>query len=323
MSSDWSTEEGFDETLAVFTEATTPSEPRTTPAVASAAGTDEETVRHHLEELVDDGELQSKQVGSRRVWWRPSKAAERPRAEDTAYFDKLLSQSADYVLIVDETGRVKYSSAPVETMLGRQPENLVGANSFSFIHPDDLTAVQTAFTELMTEPGDDIVVEFRAKHADGSWRWVEVTGVDKRSDPAINGALLNVRDITSRKEREEEIRETTRRLQAVLDTIESAVFMKDADGHYLMMNQTCRELLGVSAETDVPTLSDEDMFDPEIASAVRADDKRVFSEGSTIAVEEEIPVADGLRTHLTRKTPMFDETGESYALCAVSTDITK
>lgn len=324
MSSDWSAGEGFDETLAVFTEATVPSEPRTTAEVVSAVDTDEKIVRDHLRRLVDEEELRSKTLETgTRLWWRPASAVDGSFSSNTTYFDKILSHSPDYVLIVDEAGEVKYNSPPVEAVLGRKPEDLVGIDSFSNVHPEDRAAAKNAYFELLADAADEMTVEFRAKHADGSWRWVEVTGVDKRSDPVINGALLNVRDITARKQREKEIRETTRRLQAVLDTIESAVFMKDTEGHYLLMNQTCRELFDVSAETDISTLTDEELFDPETAAAVRADDKRVFSEGSTIAVEEEIPVADGVRTHLTRKTPMFDETGESDALCGVSTDITE
>ena len=324
MSSDWSAEEDTMPTLAVFTAAETPSEPRTTAEVASTLDADEETVRHRLSKLVDNGELRSKTLDSgRRLWWRPVSAVDRSLEDDTTYFDRILSHSPDYVLIVDETGQVKYNSPPVETILGREPEDLVGIDSFSNIHPDDRAAAEAAYTELLSGSVEEMVVEFRAKHADGSWRWVEVTGVDKRDDPVIDGALLNVRDVTTRKKQEQELRETTRRLQAVLDTIESAVFMKRADGHYLLMNQACRGLFGVSPEATASELTDRVLFDSETAASFRADDRRVFDRESTIAIEEEIPVGDDVRTHLTRKTPMVDDAGESYALCAVSTDITE
>jgi PAS domain S-box-containing protein len=324
MSSDRSVEDDYVPTLAVFTAAETPSEPRTTADVAATLDADEETVRRHLLKLVETGELRSKTLDSgQRLWWRPASAVDRSLQDDTTYLDRILSHSADYVLIVDETGRVKYNSPPVETMLGRQPEDVVGIDSFSNVHPDDRATAKESFATLLSQSVDETTVEFRAKHADGSWRWLEVTGVDKRDDPVIDGALLNVRDVTTRKQQEQELRETTRRLQAVLDTIESAVFMKDADGHYLLMNQTCRELFDISPEATTSELTDEDIFDSETAAAFRADDRRVFSRESTVAVEEEIPVGDDVRTHLTRKTPMVGDDGESYGLCAVSTDITE
>ncbi|MFD1640583.1 PAS domain S-box protein [Halohasta litorea] len=324
MSSDWSVEADYAPTLAVFTAAERPSEPRTIAEISAVLDVDEETVRRHLSGLVEAGELRSKTLDSgQRLWWRPASAVDRSLQDETTYLDRILSYSADYVLIVDETGRVKYNSPPVETMLGHQPEDVVGIDSFANVHPDDRATAEESFAKLLGEPADELTVEFRAKHADGSWRWVEVTGVDKRDDPVIDGALLNVRDVTTRKEQERELRETTRRLQAVLDTIESAVFMKDADGRYLLMNQTCRDMFGIPPEVPVSELTDEELFDAETAAAFRADDRRVFSRESTVAVEEEIPVGDDLRTHLTRKTPMVDDDGESYALCAVATDITE
>ena len=326
MPSDRSVDEEYESTLAVFTAAKRPSEPRTAAEVAAVVEADigEEAVRRQLRRLVGEGELRSKELDSAgRIWWRPASVVDRSLEDNTTYFDKILSHSADYVLIVDESGRANYNSPPVETMLGREPEDLVGIDSFSNIHPDDRAAAEAAYTELLSGSVEEMVVEFRAKHADGSWQWVEVTGVDKRDDPVIDGALLNVRDVTTRKEQEQELRETTRRLQAVLDTIESAVFMKDTDGRYLLMNQTCRELFGVAPEASVSELTDEDLFDAETAAALRADDRQVFSRESTVAAEEEIPVGDGVRTHLTRKTPMVDDSGASYALCAVSTDITE
>lgn len=324
MSPDRSVADEYEPTLAVFVAAQRPSEPRTTAEVVDAVDVDEETVRRQLQRLADEGELRCKELDSTgRLWWRPVSAVDRSLDDNTTYFDKILSHSADYVLIVDETGRVKYNSSPVETMLGRQPEDLVGIDSFSNVHPEDRSTAKASFAKLLSQPVDETVVEFRAQHADGSWRWVEVTGVDMRDDPVIDGALLNVRDVTTRKLQEQELQETTRRLQAVLDTIESAVYMKDTDGHYLLMNQACRELLGIPAEASVSEFTDEDLFDTETAARLRADDRRVFSQESTLAVEEEIPVGDGVRTHLTRKTPMVDESGECYALCAVSTDITE
>ena len=326
MSSDQSFDK-HDELLAVFTDSPTPSEPRTTAEIAATVTDDRETVRSQLQALADAEELRTKSVGeTSRIWWRPQAelaALSSSSNETSRYFETLLSESADYVLIVDEDGIVKYNSPLVEAVLGWRPEDLIGTNSFSYIHPEDLPAAREAFTELMSGAKDEIAVEFRAKHADGSWRWLEVTAVDRRSDPLIDGALLNVRDVDSPGQQQDEITDTSRQLQAVLDAIESAVYMKDTDGTYLLMNETCRELFGVSADEDVSGLTDEALFDAETAAEMRADDSRVFDEETTITVEEEIPGSSGVRNYLTRKTPLFDESGESYALCGVSTDITK
>ena len=38
--------------------------------------------------------------------------------------------------------------------------------------------------------------EFRVKHADGSWRWIEAVGKNLLDDPAVGGVVVNYRDIT-------------------------------------------------------------------------------------------------------------------------------
>ena len=48
--------------------------------------------------------------------------------------------------------------------------------------------------------------EFRIKHADGSWRWIEAVGKNLLDDPAVGGVVVNYRDITTRKELEDELR---------------------------------------------------------------------------------------------------------------------
>ena len=121
---------------------------------------------------------------------------------------------------------------------------------------------------------------------------------------------------------EQELRETSKQLRAVLDTVSAAVFMKDAEGRYMLMNQNCREMLGVE-DDDVPGILDRDIFPDEVADELRDKDRKVLEEGKTVEFEEEIPTSEGERILLTLKSPIFDEDGEPYAVCCVSADITE
>jgi PAS domain S-box-containing protein len=130
------------------------------------------------------------------------------------------------------------------------------------------------------------------------------------------------RDITDQKEQEEKLQRTTRQFKTVLETMSAAVFLKDTDGRYLLMNQACRELLGVG-DGEVTGLTDEDLFPPAVAAEARADDQRVVESGEVIEIEETVPTGSGTRSRLTRKSPVYDDDGEITALCGVSTDITE
>jgi len=133
----------------------------------------------------------------------------------------------------------------------------------------------------------------------------------------------NARDITERKERERKLREKRTQLQALLDTVSAAIFMKNTEGEYLFVNQRCREVLGVGKNENIEGMTDYDLFTDEVAEDFLADDRRVFEEEETVEVKEEVPTEEGTRTHLTLKSPVYDDEGQLYGFCAVSTDISE
>ncbi len=130
------------------------------------------------------------------------------------------------------------------------------------------------------------------------------------------------RDITGEKERRQKLQRLDRQFETVLETMSAAVFLKDADGQYLLMNQACQELLGVE-DRDIVGLTDEDLFPPEVAKKAITDDQQVIENGETIELEEEVPTAAGNTVRLTRKSPVYDDNGEITGICGVSTDITE
>lgn len=104
--------------------------------------------------------------------------------------------------------------------------------------------------------------------------------------------------------------------------MDAAVFLKEPDGRYLLMNEACRDILGVDPDADVTEIGDEDLFPSELVEQYRADDRRVVETETTIEIEEPVPTTDGDRIHLTRKSPVYDQDGTVTAICGVSTDIT-
>jgi len=188
----------------------------------------------------------------------------------------------------------------------------------SYVHPDDREFVEENWqAALEGEPYD---IEHRVV-VDGETKWVreqaEITFED--GDPIH--AVGVVQDLTDRTERQRRLRETNHRLQAVIDTVDAAIFMKDADGTYQLLNDTAREILGLDEDADVTGLTTADLFPQATAREFRADDRHVLETGEPIRKEEPVPHSDGVHVHLTIKSPIFDADGEPSGICAVSTDI--
>ena len=130
------------------------------------------------------------------------------------------------------------------------------------------------------------------------------------------------RDITEQKEQQEALQHRNDLYETVCETMSAAVFLKDTDGQYQLMNKAGQELFDISNQ-EIIGLTDEDLFPSEVAQEARKDDQQVIESGDMIEIEEEIPTATGNTVRLTRKSPAYDASGEIIGVCGVSTDITE
>lgn len=144
------------------------------------------------------------------------------------------------------------------------------------------------------------------------------TGTDQYS------VLANrIEKAVEKRRQEQQAAKLRHRFAVVLETMKAAVFLKKPDGRYLLMNDACRELLGVDPDRDVTKLTDEDLFEPARIEEYRADDQHVVTTEETIESEEPVSTPDGEQLCLTRKSPVYDQDGTIAAICGVSTPISE
>ncbi len=113
-----------------------------------------------------------------------------------------------------------------------------------------------------------------------------------------------------------------RALRAILDNTPAAIFLKDPDGRYLLVNRAFERLHGRPAEDLVGRL-DREVLPVDVAERMRVDDLRVMSERHPIELQEEVRHGEQTRTFLSLKFPLIDERDdELYGVGGVATDIT-
>jgi PAS domain S-box-containing protein len=135
------------------------------------------------------------------------RVAEEALRANESRFRSLIQNSSDIITLLTADGTIQYVSPPVERILGHLSEAVVGQNIFSYIHPDDLPRVRTRFNEIVRCPGiDDTPTEFRICSASGTWLWLESVSNNLLDDPNVQGVVVNARDISQRKQVEEELR---------------------------------------------------------------------------------------------------------------------
>lgn len=252
---------------------------------------------------------------------------ERRRAEDALkaseeLFRSLVQNSSDLILILDAEGIIRYESPAVETILGFGRGERIGINALDLIHPEDRERLRDVFSRYVTNPGLNPPVEYRVENAQGAFRNFEAIGNNLLHDPAIQGIVVNTRDVTERKRAEEERRKSQEQLQAILDNSTAVIYLKDTDGRYLLTNRRHEELFDVISESLVGK-TDHDMFPKDTADKFRANDLEVLRSGVPLEIEETVPQDDGMHTYVSVKVPLRGSDGVPYAICGISTDITE
>ena len=141
-----------------------------------------------------------------------------------AHFRSLTEKSSDIVTVMGADGTIGYESPSIERYLGYKPAELVGRKVFDLIHPEDLGRVVRAIASAIETPGSMLVLDYRFKHKEGPWRYLEAVGRNLLADPLVAGIVINSRDVTRRKRAETELEKYRQRLEQLVQerTVELA-----------------------------------------------------------------------------------------------------
>jgi PAS domain S-box-containing protein len=129
----------------------------------------------------------------------------RQLAEREQLFQLITENAADMIAVIDRNGKRLYNSPSYLTILGYGPEELALTSSADQIHPDDRARVLEAAAKARST-GRGERLEYRIRHKDGSWRFLESTSSAIRSPKGESDGLVIVsRDVTDRKCAEERL----------------------------------------------------------------------------------------------------------------------
>jgi two-component system cell cycle sensor histidine kinase/response regulator CckA len=129
------------------------------------------------------------------------------------YFRALTENTLDILTILTGEGVYLYNSPSLKRVLGYEPRELAGHSAFPFVHPDDLKQAEDAFHQAIENPDRTVQLEFRFRHQDGSWRYLEAIGQSHLGDSEIAGVVINCRDVTDRKLAERDLQDLEEQLR--------------------------------------------------------------------------------------------------------------
>ncbi|MDQ3766681.1 MAG: PAS domain S-box protein, partial [Actinomycetota bacterium] len=156
-------------------------------------------------------------------------------------------------------------------------------------------------------------------HRDGQPLDVSLTMSLLRDKGVIIGGSMTARNETQRKAAQRERDAHNAMLKAVIANSQSAVYVKDLDGRYILANESFERAFGVHEED---LLGKTDLYRiPTSRPCGRANDLR--AQKGAYQLDEWSDAADGRHFYESVKFPLYDAQGRLYATCGISLDVTE
>ncbi len=220
-------------------------------------------------------------------------------------YRNLAENGHDLVCQTGPTGRYLYASPNHLPILGHACEELIGQSFFKNVHPDDLISVNRHYVlGLITHQPAHL--QFRFRHKNGEWRWLETTGQPIFGRGGRWRATLILRDVTRQRIAEEQLRQAHEFRDGLLACTTNAVAVVDLEGRLTLVNPRLRDLTGYT---------DEDLRDQSWLALIAAQDQAqvhdalmevVERHAATAHVEAQLRDAQGGERHmLFRFAPML------------------
>ena len=159
--------------------------------------------------------------------------AEEALCASEARLRQITDNMLDVVSVVDMAGVHSYVSPSIQRVLGYDPGSIIGKSIYDMVHPDDFPPVLEIIQRAI-ETRSGARMELRYRHADGHYVWLEAMGsflFDENGEPT--GAILTSRDVTARRQRENEL-QALARVSALLRAAYSRADMAPAILDHLM-----------------------------------------------------------------------------------------
>ncbi len=121
-------------------------------------------------------------------------------AANEQWLRALVGNSWDIITLHGRDGRYLFCSPAVTSLLGYEPDELVGSDPSTLVHPDDLDAVAT-YRAVVAGAAPGVAFQYRMRTRDGDWRWMESTAHNRLDDAAVGGVVVITRDVSARRRR--------------------------------------------------------------------------------------------------------------------------
>lgn len=233
----------------------------------------------------------------------------------------LLENASEVITIYEEDESIRYISPSVETILGYGQKEMIGKSDLDKVHADHHEIFRGIFRKMIDSPDEKITVQYEYKTKDGSYIWIESTGTNCMSNPAIHGYILNSRDITERRRAELEQRMRSK-MQALSENSPDLITRLEHES-ISYINPVIEAYTGKAPSAFLNKKVTEAELDNVILAKWLKVVEQVNATNDKVATEMDFPSEMGQRVMQVNAIPEFDELNQLESVLVVSHDITE
>jgi len=253
------------------------------------------------------------------------KRAEEALAKEQFLINALMNNLSDHVYFKDRDSRFIRINKSLALSFGLDDPALAeGKTDFDFFTREH---AQQAFEDeqAIVRTGQLLNTEEKETHPNRPDTWVSTIKLPLTDN---NGNIIGTfgisRDVTKRKQAEEELAQEQYLMRTLMDNLPDHIYFKDHESHFLRVNKALAQFLGLNDPAQAIKKTDFDFFTGEHAQQAYEDEQKIIRTGQLLSTEEKETHHDRPDTWVsTIKLPLSDKDGNIIGTFGISRDITK
>jgi len=160
-------------------------------------------------------------------------------------FKKLVENSFSGITLFNRDLDIIYRTPSAAQIIGFNTTERVQASINDLTHPDDRQMVSAILNEVLSSPNEPKLCQFRALHANGKYIWLECRFTNMFHEKDINAVVCNFIDVTDRVQAEADLKNKTRQMETLLDSITDGFIALDENLRYVYVNRAVSKMVGM------------------------------------------------------------------------------
>ncbi|MCX5837587.1 MAG: PAS domain S-box protein [Deltaproteobacteria bacterium] len=260
-----------------------------------------------------------------------SKQAEEALKKSEGMLRLITDNMSDMIRVTDLQGVNLYTSPSHFKGLGYTPEERAGKSAFDIVHPDDVEHVIKVFFDGLVNK-KPAKLEYRIKHAEGHYVWLETVGDLLKDDRGeVTAVVTSSRDITERKRSEEMLRRSEEKFRFLTENMNDNIFTMNLNLQTTYISQSIEKILGFTPEermkqdiTEQVTPASMTLIEKIRSEELEREEKGLGDPNRSIKFEAEYYHKDGSTVWMENViSGIRDAQGVAVGIHGVSRDITQ